>query len=236
MQTLEQQFVKAACWSCGSALAAGKPFCDTCGKVQPTAANVNYFDVFDLPKKLAIDTSALERAFYKLSRKLHPDVYARASEQEQQWSLEQTSLLNDAYRTLKHPITRTEYLLKLEGVEIEQDKASENGAQKESRMPPDLLEEVFELNMQLEEMRMNQKMGEDDPQLRGDLEKAKAQFEGQMTESDAQLQALWSKWDAALDAEDAATQNDAKDKLVALLDRRRYVRNLVRDVNAALEG
>ena len=103
-------------------------------------------------------------------------------------------------------------------------------------MPPDLLEEVFELNMQLEEMRMNQKIGEDDPQLRGDLEKAKVQFEGQMTESDAQLQALWSKWDAALDAEDAATQNDAKDKLVALLDRRRYVRNLVRDVNAALEG
>jgi molecular chaperone HscB len=236
MQIAEQQSVKTACWSCGSALAAGKPFCDACGKVQPTAANVNYFDVFDLPKKLAIDTSALERAFYKLSRKLHPDVYARASEQEQQWSLEQTSLLNDAYRTLKHPITRTEYLLKLEGVEIEQDKASENGAQKESRMPPDLLEEVFELNMQLEEMRMNQKMGEDDPLLRGDLEKAKAQFEGQMTESDAQLQALWSKWDAAVDAEDAAAQNDAKDKLVVLLDRRRYVRNLVRDVNAALEG
>lgn len=240
MQIAEQQSVKTACWSCGSALAAGKPFCDACGKVQPTAANVNYFDVFDLPKKLAIDTSALERAFYKLSRKLHPDVYARASEQEQQWSLEQTSLLNDAYRTLKQPITRTEYLLKLEGVEIEQDRnsesASQNGVQKESRMPPDLLEEVFELNMQLEEMRMNQKMGEDDPQLRGDLEKAKAQFEGQMTESDAQLQALWSKWDAAVDVEDTAAQSDAKDKLVALLDRRRYVRNLVRDVNAALEG
>ena len=66
--------MKTACWSCGSALAVGKPFCDTCGKVQPTAANINYFDVFDLPKKLAIDTSALERAFYKLSRKLHPDV------------------------------------------------------------------------------------------------------------------------------------------------------------------
>jgi molecular chaperone HscB len=240
MQIAEQQSVKTACWSCGSVLNAGKPFCDACGKVQAPTANVSYFEVFDLPKKLAIDTPALERAFYKLSRKLHPDVYARASEQEQQWSLEQTSLLNDAYRTLKNPITRTEYLLKLEGVEIEQDRnsegASENSAKKESRMPPDLLEEVFELNMQLEEMRMNQKMGEDDPQLRGDLEKAKAQFEGQMAESDAQLQALWSKWDAALDAEDLAAQSDAKDKLVALLDRRRYVRNLVRDVNAALEG
>jgi molecular chaperone HscB len=236
MQTLEQQFVKAACWSCGSALAAGAPFCDVCGKVQAPAAGVTYFDVFGLPRKLAIDTSGLERGFYKLSRKLHPDVYARASEQEQQWSLEQTSLLNDAYRTLKNAITRTEYLLKLEGVEIEQDKSSENGAKKESRMPPDLLEEVFELNMQLEEMRMNQKMGEDDPQLRQDLVKAKAQFEGQMAASDAQLQDLWAKWDAALDAPDEAALADAKDKMVALLDRRRYVRNLVRDVNEALGG
>jgi molecular chaperone HscB len=234
MQIAEQQSVKTACWSCGSVLAAGAPFCDTCGKVQAPSAGVTYFDVFGLQRKLTLDTSALERAFYKLSRKLHPDVYARASEQEQQWSLEQTSLLNDAYRTLKNPITRTEYLLKLEGVEIEQDRSAENGAKKESRMPPDLLEEVFELNMQLEEMRMNQKMGEDDPQLRQDLEKAKTQFEGQLADSDSQLQGLWTKWDAALDAQDGSSSTKVKDQMVALLDRRRYVRNLVRDVNEAL--
>jgi molecular chaperone HscB len=234
MQIAEQQSVKTACWSCGSALSAGAPFCDQCGKVQAPVAGVTYFDVFGLPRKLALDASALERAFYKLSRKLHPDVYARASEQEQQWSLEQTSLLNDAYRTLKNPIAGTEYLLKLEGVETEQDRSSENGAKKESRVPPDLLEEVFELNMQLEEMRMNQKMGEDDPQLRQDLEKARVQFEGQMTNSDTQLQALWVKWDTALDARDESSLTLAKDQMVALLDRRRYVRNLVRDVNEAL--
>lgn len=228
--------MKTACWSCGSALSAGAPFCGVCGKVQAPAAGVTYFDVFGLLRKLALDTALLERAFYKLSRKLHPDVYARASQQEQQWSLEQTSLLNDAYRALKNPITRTEYLLRLEGVEIEQDRRSENGAKKESRVPPDLLEEVFELNMQLEEMRMNQKMGEDDPQLRQDLERAKTQFEGQMADSDTQLQALWAKWDAALDAADEAAKASAKDSMVALLDRRRYVRNLVRDVNEALEN
>jgi molecular chaperone HscB len=233
MQIMEQQSVKTACWSCGSAWTAGQTFCNACGKVQPASADVTYFDVFELPRKLALDTSALERAFYKLSRKLHPDVYAQASAQEQQWSLEQTSLLNDAYRTLKNPITRTEYLLRLEGVEIEQDKSAENG-KKESRVPPDLLEEVFELNMQLEEMRMNQKMGEDDPQIRSDLEKAKAQFEGQMADADGQLQALWSQWDKALDAQDRPLQAAVKDKMVALLDRRRYVRNLVRDVNEAL--
>lgn len=234
MQTAEQQSVKTACWSCGSALAAGKPFCDACGKIQAPIPGVTYFEVFELPRKLALDASMLERAFYKLSRKLHPDVYARASEQEQQWSLEQTSLLNDAYRTLRNPISRTEYLLRLEGVEIEQDRSADGNAKKGSRVPPDLLEEVFELNMQLEEMRMNQKMGEDDPQLRQDLEKAKVQFEGQLADSDSELQTLWTKWDTALDAQDESTLTQAKDQMVALLDRRRYVRNLVRDVNEAL--
>ena len=234
MQTIEQQSVKTACWSCGSEMSSGRPFCDTCGKVQAPVSSMTYFDVFGLPRKLALDLSALERAFYKLSRKLHPDVYAQACAKEQQWSLEQTSLLNDAYRTLKNPISRTEYLLRLEGVEMEQDKAAADG-KKEPRVPADLLEEVFELNMQLEEMRMNQKMGEDDAQLRGDLEKAKAQFEGQLADADTQLQSLWEKWDAALDARDNASLDDAKDRMVALLDRRRYVRNLVRDVNEALE-
>jgi molecular chaperone HscB len=233
MQAIEQQSVKTACWSCGSALDAGRPFCDACGKVQAPVAGVTYFDVFGLPRKLALDTSALECAFYKLSRKLHPDVYAQASAKEQQWSLEQTSLLNDAYRTLKNPVLRTEYLLKLEGVEIEQDRGAADG-KKEPRVPADLLEEVFELNMQLEEMRMNQKMGEDDPQLRGVLEKAKAQFEGQLADADAQMESLWAKWDAALDAQDNAALDEAKDRMAALLDRRRYVRNLVRDVNEAL--
>ncbi len=195
---------------------------------------MTYFDVFGLPCKLVLDVSALERAFYKLSRKLHPDLYAQATMQEQQWSLEQTSLLNDAYRTLKDPVRRTEYLLRLEGVEIERDKSS-GDEKKDSRVPADLLEEVFELNMQLEEMRMSQKMGEDDRQLRSDLEKAKAQFEGQLADFDAQLQSLWGEWDAALDADGSLAKEDAKNRMVALLDRRRYVRNLVRDVNEALE-
>lgn len=235
MQTTESQSVKTACWSCGSALESGSLFCGACGKIQPPTTDTSYFAVFGLPKKLTIDIAALEKNFYKLSRKLHPDVFARASTQEQQWSLEQTSLLNDAYRTLKNPIARTEYLLKLEGIEIEQEKPAD-GAKKESRVPADLLEEVFELNMQLEEMRMNRKMGDDDPQLRGDLEKAKTQFEGQLAESDAGLHALWTKWDTALDTNDEAAKEAGKQQMVALLDRRRYVRNLVRDVNEALEA
>lgn len=229
MPIAERQSVAAACWSCAALLANASAFCDACGKVQPLAENVDYFAAFDLPRKLNIDTPALERSFYRLSRKLHPDVYARASAQEQQWSLDQTSLLNDAYRTLKNPVSRTEYLLKLEGVNIESERA-EDGTKKESRVPADLLEEVFELNMQLEEMRMNRKMGEDDPSLRADLEKAKAHFDAELAACDAGLQALWTDWDTAA----GENTTGVKEKMVALLDRRRYIRNLVRDVNEAL--
>ena len=213
----------------------GKLWCEACGKVQAPSEGIDYFTVFGLPRKLRIDTTALERTFYRLSRKLHPDLYAQASPNERQWSLDQTSLLNDAYRTLKDPVARTEYLLRLEGVEIEAGR-TDDGKPEDSRVPPDLLEEVFELNMQLEEMRMNRKMGEDDPQLRAELEKAKAQFEGQLAESDSQLEELWMEWDAAVDSGNEAAKSGTKDKMVALLDSRRYVRNLVRDVNEALES
>src|SRR6476620_11235597 len=100
--------VTSTCWSCGTMRAVH--FCSACGKVQPPMP-VDYFTFFGLPRKLNLDTALLEREFYELSRKLHPDIYARAVPQEQEWSLEQSSLLNDAYRTLRDPIRRTEYLL-----------------------------------------------------------------------------------------------------------------------------
>ncbi len=183
---------------------------------QPAPAGVDYFSVFDLPRKLALDVRALEKAFYRRSRAVHPDRFARASAAEQQWSLEQTSLLNDAYRTLKDPIGRTEYLLRLEGVTLADEKSP-------AKTPPDLLEEVFELNMQLEEMRM----GEGDPQLRAELERARAQFETQFAVLGQEIEREWTVWDASSD-------RAALERMAALLDYRRYIRNLVRDVREAL--
>jgi len=201
----------------------------------PETTDQNYFQVFGLPRKLTLDTAALERDFYKLSRRLHPDLFARKSAEEQAWSLRQGSLLNDAYRTLKDPVARTAYLLKLEGMHLEDENSEERDAKaKQNRAPADLLEEVFELNMQLEEMRANVKMGEDDPALRGDLERARAQFQGMMATVDADLQRAWAAWDAALDAQDTPAQAAQKDAMVALLDRRSYLRNLLREVDTVL--
>ena len=106
------------CWSCGDMRA--EHFCDQCGHVQP-AKPTDYFSFFGLPRRLELDEAVLEREYYALSRKLHPDVYSRASDREQEWSLEKTSQLNDAYRTLKSPIDRAFYLAGLKGVEMPGD-------------------------------------------------------------------------------------------------------------------
>ena len=153
-------------------------FCTSCGKVQPPVP-VDYFAFFAFPRKLNLDTAALEKEFYALSRRLHPDVFGQADARERAWSLEQSSMLNDAYRTLKDPIKRTEYLLLLEGIELEEqskqatEKARSTGELKKQIVPPDLLEDVFELNMHLEELRAQKKLGEDDPALLEEIGKAK---------------------------------------------------------------
>ena len=226
-----------ACWSCGAPRAA--QLCNACGKVQPPQS-VDYFTFFGLSRKLNIDVTDLQRQFYGLSRKLHPDLHGQTSKQEQEWSLEQSSLLNDAYRTLKDPIKRTEYFLRLEGVELEEqsknatETARASGEIKKQVVPPDLLEEVFELNMQLEELRMNRKMGEDDPALVGELETHKTEFEKKYEALTQELKQYWDQWDRIVDVSGEEQLRPVRDKMVDVLNRRNYIRNLLRDVNEAL--
>ncbi len=222
-------------------------FCEACGKVQPPAP-VDYFAFFGLPRKLNIDVAALDKDFYELSRKLHPDLNARAGSQEQEWSLQQTSLLNDAHRTLKDPIKRTQYLLKLEGVELEEqsksatEQARSSGQTKKQIVPPDLLEEVFELNMQLEELRMQKKMGEDDPALIEEIGRHKLELEEKHEALLRHLQQEWKLWDGMVQREyngQPVSEEERKQeraKLVDLLNRRNYIRNLVTVVGEALEN
>src|SRR5882757_4871256 len=201
---------------------------------------MNYFEFFSLPRKLTLDVPALEKQFYTLSRRLHPDRFAGKPAAEQEAALAQSSLLNDAYRILKDPIARTQYLLTLEGIQLEEqskaatDAARASGQQKKQVVPPELLEEVFELNMQLQEMRAAKQMGEEEPELRRDLMTAKDAFDAKMVETQAELEGLWSAWDAGVDAGDEGAKARAKEAMVALLNKRSYLRNLVRDVNEAL--
>ncbi len=233
------------CWSCGTMRALH--FCESCGKVQP-AAPVDYFTFFGLPRKLNIDITALDKDFYELSRKLHPDINARAGSQEQEWSLQQSSMLNDAHRTLKDPIKRTQYLLKLEGVELEEqsksatEQARATGQAKKQIVPPGLLEEVFELNMKIEELKANKKLGEDDPALIEEIGRHKVELEEKYETLLDELRGYWKNWDALIEREESgqsvsdAERKQARDKMLDVLNRRNYIRNLVRDVNEVLES
>jgi molecular chaperone HscB len=219
--------VPIACWSCSIGHNDSTLFCPHCSKIQPPPGG-DYFSVFGLEPKLNLDLSALEHEFHRLSRKLHPDRFARALDNEKQWSLADTALLNDAYRTLKDPLRRTEYLLKLEGAEI--GDGEESKEEKSARAPADLLEEVFELNMQLEEMRSARATGETDLALEASLTQAREKYHVLLEAVDEDLRAEWDAWDEG----DNVQRSSAQKKMVALLDRRRYISNLVRDVNEVL--
>jgi len=220
--------VPVECWSCTVAHNESTLFCPHCSKIQPPPGG-DYFSVFSLVPKLDLDLGMLEHQFHKLSRKLHPDRFARASSNEKDWSLADTALLNDAYRTLRDPIRRTEYLLKLRGAEIGEEHAGKD-RKDPSRVPADLLEEAFDLNMQLEEMRMSKKMGDADPELQTGLEQARKKYNDMLDGVDSDLRAQWQVWDNG----DDPARKESEKKMVSLLDRRRYVNNLVRDVTETL--
>jgi molecular chaperone HscB len=146
-----------------------------------------------------------------------------ASAQEQQASVERSSMLNDAYRTLRDRVARTKYLLSLYGYKEAEKKA-----------PPDLLEEVFELNMQIEEMKAARKMADEDEvaEARSALQEALRGLEKKMTKIDEQLFGLFEEWDRAID--EAANEDQKKlvlDRMSEVLSHRSYIHNLVRDIN-----
>src|SRR5712691_10689576 len=212
------------CWNCHERT-LGTHFCPGCGKLLQLPQAVDYFALFEMPRKLWVEMSGLEQKFLQLSWKLHPDNFVNATEQEREFSLKRSSELNDAYRTLRDPISRVEYLLGIEG-------ARKEGGQKQ-HAPPELLEEVFELNESLDELREAMASGDDLAALASRLESAEKSFQEKLCEVDAQLQAAAREWDAALQ-DDAATRKKIMARLNELLNRRSYIRSLVTNVQKEL--
>src|SRR5271154_5232330 len=187
---------------------------------------LDYFALFGLPRKLWIEMSGLEQKFLQMSWKLHPDNFVNASAEEQELSLKRSSELNDAYRVLRDPVARVEYLLSIEG-------ARKEGEHKQ-QAPPELLEEVFELNESLDELREAKAEGGDLAALKVRLAHAEQTFQEKLAEVDAELFQAATQWDAAVDAEVSGAKNQTqaerdaiKKQLNELLNRRSYIRNLV---------
>src|SRR5712664_2801464 len=198
----------ATCWSCSAATGCAH-FCPACGKIQPLPPGADYFAFFGLPQKLMIDLPDLEQRFHSLSWKLHPHTFVRASEDERQLSLDRSSQLNDAYRTLQNPVARVEYLLGLAGMRKE--------GQKKQQAPPELLEEVFELNESLDELREARAAAGNTaqmPGLRAKLELAQHKFESSLADVDQELARVSAEWDAALDSSaDEATKKKLMERM-----------------------
>ena len=199
-----------ACWQCGAPL-EGALICPQCHALQPPPAD--YFRIFGIERRLDLDVDALQQTFYRLSRQLHPDRYMRRGAVEQQYALDATAVLNDAWRVLRDPVQRAEYVLSQEGFDL--------GEQRSKDVPPELLEEVFELNMALEEMRGG------DETVRPQLEAARTNFERMQEDSDRGLQELFRRCDANPDREALAA-------IRGVLNRRRYISNLIREVDREL--
>lgn len=196
------------CWNCGQS--ADSRFCANCKSLQPPSPD--YFDIFEIPRKLTVDAKELEARFYSLSRQLHPDLFSRKSARERDYSLEATAILNDAYRTLRDPVARAMYVLKREGLDI--------GEQGTKDVPPELLEEVFELNMALEEMRAG------DESVAPQLVEARQRFEDMRDEIDRRLGDEFASWDTA-------HRPDTLAAIRSLLNRRKYITNLIAQANEA---
>jgi len=198
------------CWNCGAAFAESSPprFCTACKALQPPVRE--YFSFFELAPQLALDEKELQTRFYALSRKLHPDLFSRKTRTESEHALEASSVLNDAYRTLRDPIARAMYVLKLEGFEI--------GEQTTKDVPPELLEEVFELNMALEEARMG------DEDALAQLPGFRSRFEAMRAETDSAIAQVSVAWDASHDRQHLID-------LRGHLNRRKYISNLIDKTN-----
>src|SRR5690348_1906864 len=208
------------CWNCHERT-LGTHFCSSCGKLLQLPQGIDYFALFEMPRNLWIEMNALEQKFLQLSWKLHPDNFVNATEQERELSLKRSSELNDAYRTLRDPIARVEYLLGIEGERKE--------GEKKQQAPPELLEEVFELNESLDELREARASGQDLAGLKARLEAAEKSFQEKLGEVDGELQSAAREWDVALTA-DSAARKKVMARLNELLNRRSYIRNLVTNV------
>jgi molecular chaperone HscB len=223
------QMARSMCWHCQSEV-TGEYFCERCVKVQPVSKETDYFTCLGFPRRLTLDPQKLETKFYELSRTFHPDFYQTKSADEQTISLSNAAVLNTAYRTLRDPIQRAEYLLALETGSVKDIRTSP---------PADLFEEILELQDTLEEYRASDRDSDQGRRLRATLQTEQEALERRKQEMESQLQQLFMDWDALQDRGEATSAARAgRDRLLKqmrnLLSNRTYINNIVNDLAATI--
>jgi len=217
------------CRTCGAGAPVDEHFCPNCSRILALGRHGDYFSFLGLPRKLTIASAELERRFRELSRKFHPDYYYNASPAERLASLERSSYLNDAYRTLRNPVSRVEHLLAIEGL------PSSTSNQGTTKVPPALLEEVFALNEELDEIREERESGADPAVLGARLAAARMPIDRKRDEHERQLQELAMRWDS----QELASAQEKRATLDALRERlleRNYINNLLATIEREAAG
>ena len=105
----------------------------------------NYFEIFDVPVAVDVDINRVNQIYRELQKAVHPDRFASDSEQARRIAMQQTSLVNQAFQTLKDPVARAQYILKLEGMDI--------NAETDTTMDAEFLMEQMEFRESLTEVR-----------------------------------------------------------------------------------
>jgi molecular chaperone HscB len=221
------------CRSCGGGAPVDVHFCPQCTKILALGRHGDYFAFLGLPRKLRIGAEDLEQRFRTLSRQFHPDFFYNATPAERMASLERSSYLNDAYRTLRHPAGRIEYLLKIEGLAPKGAGGQEEASR---QVPPSLLEEVFALNEELDEARDLRASGVPAAEWRGRLEQARQPVEAKRAWHETQLDELSARWDAVVDNGSDAERRAVLDALNERLLERNYITNLLAGIERELSS
>jgi len=217
------------CRSCGAGAPLDEHFCPQCSRIMSLGRHGDYFAFLGLSRRLVLDPAEIEKRFRDLSRKFHPDYFYNAAPADRLASLERSSYLNDAYRTLKNPVSRIEHLLAIEGLP---PATSEEGT---AKVPPSLLEEVFALNEELDEIREARESGADPERLRRRLDAAREPIEAKRQEHERQLQELSARWDALANAS-ASERRQTLDALRERLLERNYINNLLATIEREGSG
>jgi molecular chaperone HscB len=209
-------------------------FCPQCSRILALGRHGDYFSFFGLPRRLTVDLADLERRFRDLSRQFHPDYFYNASPAERLASLERSSYLNDAYRTLRNPAARIEHLLAIEGLPSASSHASGSG--EAAKVPPGLLEEVFALNEELDGIRESREAGEDRAHLRARLEAAREPIDRRREAHEQEVDALSVRWDGQLDSSDQTARRATLEALRERLLERNYINNLLATIDREAAG
>ena len=207
------------CWRCQDEHTP-QVFCPACAALQPLPADVDYFTVFGLAREPLLDEQALAKTYYDLSRQLHPDLHQTGTAQEQEASLQNTALVNRAYRTLRDPVRRGRYWLELNGEQL----GKEN-----NRVPPALALLVFEVQEKLAAVREAQSAETDDAlaSLKAELTRVRDDLDDRTRDLQHRLAANFSQWGSA-------GSSQLLSALKRVLSDMAYLRTLTRDVDKAL--